>query len=212
MRISDLLSSSVGMKLKKSVAMILTLSFAAAYVVSPAGELARVHAEGDYSSQSSVTSEPEAPVESAPPVITAQPGNVMVNAGETAVFSVKASGTGLKYQWYYRKAGGKTWAIWNGHTTATTSAPANSTWNLMKVYCRITDQAGNVISSNSATVSLRQPLTILTQPRNISVKAGEKGTFSVSAQGTGKLSYQWYYRKADAQNGALWRGHISAVT
>ena len=212
MRISDLLSSSVGMKLKKSVAMILTLSFAAAYVVSPAGELARVHAEGDSSSQSSVTSEPEAPVESAPPVITAQPGNVMVNAGETAVFSVKASGTGLKYQWYYRKAGGKTWAIWNGHTTATTSAPANSTWNLMKVYCRITDQAGNVISSNSATVSLRQPLTILTQPRNISVKAGEKGTFSVSAQGTGKLSYQWYYRKADAQNGALLRGHISAVT
>ena len=219
MNLLYLLQSSVGQNIKKFTAMMLTLSFAAAYLLSPLGEFEKVYAEGDEggvsSSESSEPSEPsgqEDPVETLPLAVTAQPQNVTVSAGETATFTVKATGTGLQYQWYYRKAGAKNWSIWNGHTTATTSAAANATWNLMKVYCKISDQAGSVISSNSATVSLRQPLTLLTQPRNITVSVGEKGTFSVSAQGTGKLSYQWYVRKAGAKTGTLWKGHTSATT
>ena len=219
MQFFNLLNSSAGKNIKKFTAMMLTLSFVTAYAVSPAGEFVRVYAEEDVSSsqssepsESSELSTPEQPEAIIPLAITAQPQNITVSEGETATFAVKASGTGLSYQWYYRKAGAKNWSIWKGHTTPTTSATANSTWNLMKVYCKMTDQAGNVASSNSAVVSLRQPLTILTQPKNITVKVGEKGTFSVSAQGTGKLSYQWYVRKNGAKTGTLWNGHISATT
>ena len=215
MNLLNLLNSSAGRSIKKITAIILTLSFASAYALSSAGNFTNVYAEGEEgsvsSSEAAESTEPAAE-ETIPLALTAQPQNVTVSAGETATFAVKASGTGLKYQWYYRKAGAKSWSVWNGHTSATTSATANATWNLMKVYCKVSDASGSVISSNSATVSLRQPLAILTQPQNITVSVGEKGTFSVTAQGTGTLRYQWYVRKAGAKTDVLWNGHTSATT
>ena len=208
--------------------MILTLSFAAAHVVSPAAEFAKAYAAENgqevvlteeaepagfsETPESPESSAPDEPVVSTPLAVTEQPVSVTVSEGETATFAVKASGEGLKYQWYYRKAGAKNWSVWKAHTTATTSAKANATWNLMKVFCKITDASGNSVSSNPAVITLRQPLTVLTQPTGISVNAGEKATFRVSAQGTGKLKYQWYYRKSGAKSGTLWKEHTSAST
>ena len=208
--------------------MILTLSFAAAHVVSPAAEFAKAYAAengqevvlteeaepagSSETPESPESSAPDEPVVSTPLAVTEQPVSVTVSEGETATFAVKASGEGLKYQWYYRKAGAKNWSVWKAHTTATTSAKANATWNLMKVFCKITDASGNSVSSNPAVITLRQPLTVLTQPTSISVNAGEKATFRVSAQGAGKLKYQWYYRKSGAKSGTLWKEHTSAST
>ena len=194
--------SARGIYLKRITALVLTLAFAAAFLLLPGEQVVRVYAGDGDSSQS----------ESTPLSITSQPQNVTVDAGETATFRVEATGTGLQYQWYYRKADMSSGAVWNGHTTAVTSANANSTWNLMKVWCVVTDESGASVKSESSVVSLRRQLTFLNQPEDVTVKAGQAAYFRVAAQGTGKVRYQWYYKKSGAQSWSLWKGHTTATT
>ncbi|HMF85905.1 MAG TPA: immunoglobulin domain-containing protein, partial [Nitrospiraceae bacterium] len=49
---------------------------------------------------------------------------------------------------------------------------------------------GSVTSSN-ATLTVRTPPTITTQPADQTVRAGQKARFSVTATGTAPLHYQW---------------------
>ena len=144
--------------------------------------------------------------------ITGQPANVSVKAGRNVSFSVKASGSGLKYQWYYKKSGASSWSVWNGHTTASFTAVSNATWNGMQVYCKVTDSTGDKLDSKAATITVIPEIIITKQPGNVSVKSGKKVTFSVKANGNG-LKYQWYYRKAGAKSWSIWKGHTtSSVT
>ena len=186
---------------RRTAALVLTLALLSMHFTQAAAGLPGVYAAGE--GQEGVH---------AALTITSQPQDVTVKAGETAVFSVGAEGEGLAYQWYYRKSGMKEWLLWKGHTTASTSATANATWNLMQVYCNVTDEAGNTLNSDAATVRIDQPLTLLTQPANVTAQAGESVTFKVSAQGTGKLSYQWYFRKSGMKEWTLWKGHTTAST
>ena len=86
--------------------------------------------------------------------ITSQPADVSVKVGGEVTFTVKASGSGLKYQWYYKKSGDTSWSVWNGRTTASTTAASNATWNGMLVRCKVTDSSGDSVYSSSARVSL----------------------------------------------------------
>ena len=136
--------------------------------------------------------------------ITKQPEDITVKIGEKAVFSLKAQGLDLKYQWYYRKAGTETWNRWNNHNTATTSAICNATWNGLQAYCTITDYQGNTVSSEPATVILDfVPLSIKAQPLDTTVKLGDDVSFTVDAEGE-SLQYQWYYRKAGTSKWNTW--------
>ena len=86
--------------------------------------------------------------------ITQHPSNVTAAAGENVSFVVKATGEGeLTYQWYIKKVNGD-WKAWTGHTTPTTSATTNSTWNGMQIYCTVTDGNGNSVTSNAATITI----------------------------------------------------------
>ncbi|MCC8074972.1 MAG: hypothetical protein LIO95_03350, partial [Clostridiales bacterium] len=102
----------------------------------------------------SVSSDPATITLGATLAITSQPEDVTVQAGKEVSFTVEATGTDLSYQWYYKKAGATSWSIWNNHTTATTSATANSSWDGMQVYCVVTDGNGNSVSSDPATITL----------------------------------------------------------
>ena len=162
--------------LKKAAAFALTMALTTAYLVSPTTEINAVYAETSQNSQ--IT-------------ITAQPADVTVKTGETARFSVQAQGTNLSYQWYYKKSGASDWSVWKGHTTATTYATANSTWNMMRVCCVIMNGSTSVLSEE-AVIRVNQPLTVTSQPDDVTAKSGATVKFSVAAQGFGKLSYQWY--------------------
>ncbi len=186
---------------KKAIAIALTLAFAAGYFISPAGGRAEV-----YAGESKVNA---APAETATLAITSHPSDVIVKEGNRASFSVEATGSELKYQWYCRKQGNRKWQVWSGHTTASITDTADSTWDMMKVYCRVTDASGSTVSSNSAVVRLAKPIVLQKQPKNITVKPGEKMAFSVSAQGSGSLHYQWFFRKADMNQGTAWSGNTS---
>ena len=209
MFLSQFIKSSPGKGFKKITALMLTTAFAATYLLSPAERLITVYAEDSaWSSESSEFDEAESMLLA----ITSQPKSITVSEGDKATFSVEATGTGLSYQWYYRKSTMSKGEVWNGHNTPTTSARANSTWNLMKVWCVVTDKSGASVKSQSSTVSLRQPLTILSQPQDVTLNVGNTAYFRVAAQGTGKLKYQWYYKKSGAKEWTLWKGHTTAST
>ena len=123
------------------------------------------------------------------PTITTQPVNQTVTTGQTATFSVSATGTApLTYQW--KKNGANiSGAIAASYTTpATASGDSGSTFQVV-----VSNSAGSVPSTivtltvNAAAVAP----TITTQPVNQTVTAGQTATFSVAATGTAPLTYQW---------------------
>ena len=126
--------------------------------------------------------------------VTTQPANKYLPAGKTAKFTVKVSGTGLKYQWQYRTSSKGSWknASATGNKTATVSVPATATRNGYQYRCKITDKYGNVIYSKAATLKI-VTLKITTQPSSVTLAKGKTATFKVVAKGT-DLTYQWQYR------------------
>ena len=121
-----------------------------------------------------------------PPVISSQPASQTVSVGQTATFSVTASGSGtLTYQW--KKNGS---AI-SGATAASYTTPAAATSdNGASFTVTVTGNSGNV-TSNAATLTVNGPPAITGQPANKTVTVGQTATFSVAANGTGTLTYQW---------------------
>jgi len=90
-----------------------------------------------------------------PPQITAQPANATVTVGQTATFSVSATGSGaLTYQWQ------KNMANISGATTASYTTPATvSTDNGAKFDVIATDSAGSTTSA-MATLTVNQAPTL----------------------------------------------------
>ncbi len=136
------------------------------------------------------------------PTITTQPKSQTITAGQTATFSVTASGTApLGYQW------AKNGAAISGATGASYTTPATtSTDNGSQFVVTVSNSAGSVTSSaailtvNAAAVAP----TITTQPKSQTITAGQTATFSVTASGTAPLGYQW------AKNGAAISGATGA--
>ena len=127
-------------------------------------------------------------------VITQQPSSVTVAAGKTATFKVTATGSGLTYQWYYKKPGDSSWSqVKVNGTSATYSLTTEARHSGNKYCCKVT-ASGDSVYSSSATLTVVEKPAVTTQPANKTVVEGKTATFTVAASGGG-LSYQWYYRK-----------------
>ena len=138
------------------------------------------------------------------PAITLQPESVSSVAGKSVTFSVGADGSGLKYQWYFKKAGQDSFSLWKGHTAASETVAPNDTWNGIRLRCSLTDAAGITVTSSEATVTLSSAIVITTQPKDISAEKGSSVTLSVGASGSG-LKYQWYFKKSGQDSFSLWK-------
>ena len=133
------------------------------------------------------------------PSITSQPANKTVTAGQTATFSVTATGTApLTYQW--KKSG----AAISGATSASYTTPATTASDNNAQFTVIVTNSVSNATSNPATLTVDVPPSITTQPANRTINAGQTATFTVAATGTGTLSYQW------KKNGATISGATSA--
>lgn len=146
------------------------------------------------------------------PVILSQSSDATVSPGQNVTFTVKASGSSLSYQWYYKKENMTQWCVWKGHTTAITSASANATWNGMVVCCIVTDGEGRSVTSRPVKMTVKTPLRITAQPKDTVANIGQKTYFEVKAVGSGRLKYQWYYKKAAASAWSKWSKHTDAKT
>ena len=83
--------------------------------------------------------------------ITSQPKSQTKDEGEKATFTVKATGDGLKYQWYYSTNGGSSFSK-SSCVKATYSQTAKASVDGRQFYCVVTDAYGN--HENTKTVTL----------------------------------------------------------
>ena len=121
--------------------------------------------------------------------IKEQPKNVFTKKGDKISLSVKAEGTGLTYQWQYRASATGKWTNFSGGTSATLSKTAGA-WDGWQVKCVIEDKGGNRLNSDIVKISFNKQLTIVSQPKDVVTKKGDKISFTVEAEGMG-LTYQW---------------------
>ena len=87
--------------------------------------------------------------------ITTQPTDKTINLGDSVTLSLKAQGSGLSYQWYFKKAGQTSFSKWNGRTHASETVTPNATWNGIQLYCVVTDSAGNSVKSGTAKITIK---------------------------------------------------------
>src|SRR5580658_2522119 len=129
------------------------------------------------------------------PAIMAQPASQIVTAGQTATFSVSASGTApFSYQWL------KNNASIGGATAASYTTPATITGDSGAKFDVIVSNSAGSTTSAVATLTVNAAAvepTITTQPANQTVNVGQTATFSVAATGTAPLSYQWQKNSAN---------------
>ena len=134
----------------------------------------------------SVTSNAATLTVNAGPSITTQPANQTVDVGQTATFTVVATGAApLSYQWQKNQVNiaGATSASYT--TPATTSADNGTSFRVI-----VTNPVTSV-TSNAATLTVNAGPSITTQPANQTVNVGQTATFTVVATGAAPLSYQW---------------------
>ena len=120
------------------------------------------------------------------PSISTQPASQTVNEGQTASFSVVASGSStLTYQW--KKNGSNI----SGATASTYTTPVTSSADNAAVYTVTVSNSAGSVTSNNATLIVNVAPTISTQPASQTVNEGQTVSFGVVASGSGTLTYQW---------------------
>ncbi|MEY3230805.1 MAG: hypothetical protein RL689_894, partial [Planctomycetota bacterium] len=130
--------------------------------------------------------------------LTGQPASLTTCEGGSASFTVTASGTGpFTYRW---TRDGTLIADANSatYTIASVSAAAAGS------YACIVEGPCNSATSSAATLTVRTPVTITTQPSTVSACQGQPATLAVAASGTAPITYVW------RKNGAAIAGQTSA--
>jgi Ig-like domain CHU_C associated len=122
-----------------------------------------------------------------PPFITLLPIPATVVSGNTATFTVAASGTSPTFQWYAGNSGVTTDPI-AGATGLSFTTPALTA--TASYWVRATNAAG---TADSGTVTARVifPPVITSQPISTTIDTGETATFTTSASGE-IPTFQWY--------------------
>jgi hypothetical protein len=122
-----------------------------------------------------------------PPSITAQPQSRTITAGNSAAFSVTASGTApLSYQWYWNNSA-VAGATATSYTISTTQPSKAGDYKVT-----VSNVAGSVDSA-VATLTVQFAPLITGQPQSQTVIVGDLVTFTVAAGGVPAPSYQWRF-------------------
>jgi uncharacterized repeat protein (TIGR01451 family)/gliding motility-associated-like protein len=142
------------------------------------------------------------------PIIITEPSDQTVCAGDSASFTVVASGSNLMYRW--RK--GTTPLINGGNISGADSAtliinPANAPDTASNYNVVITGSCGPNDTSINVSLALNTVPVIITQPVSQTVCDGDSVSFVVVASGTG-ITYQWRKGTVNLIDG----GNISGTT
>lgn len=139
------------------------------------------------------------------PVISRHPSNINTFTGETATFSITASGANILYQW--KKNGIN---ILNANDSSYTTPILSISDNGAQFNCIVSNTAGSDTSNIAILHVLETPPVILLHPENVSVTLGSASSFSVVASGS-NLAYQWQ-RDDSLILGATSREYRIAIT
>jgi alpha-tubulin suppressor-like RCC1 family protein len=136
-----------------------------------------------------------------PPVIVHGPADLTVAPGETARFTVNATGDLLTYRWFF---GERELTDQTGATlTLENVSPARAGG-----YRVIVGNPGGSVNSRTAALTVQEPPVapgILVDLHPVTVRAGQPFVLWVSTEGSGPMQYFWYRdfnRLPDATNSA----------
>ncbi len=127
------------------------------------------------------------------PVVNTQPVGGTINRNSTLTLSVGASlrgGGTVNYQWY-SGANFATSSLISGATSASYTPPNFGATGSFTYFCKVYTNASTYTFSNTATITVVDPPSILTQPSGAIIASGQTKLLTVSATGTA-LNYQWY--------------------
>jgi pectate lyase len=125
------------------------------------------------------------------PTITIQPHDTTNLVGNSASFTVGASGTApLYYRWYFNSST----PVSNG-TSPTLTLLNIQPGDAGGYSAIVSNVAGSVTSvvAQLVVTNVETPPFITTQPQNQTVAVGQTANFSVTAGGSVPLYYQWYF-------------------
>src|SRR5450631_2176281 len=135
---------------------------------------------------------PPASIVAQAPLVTSNPADQTVQAGQTATFSVVATGSApLSYQW---QRGAVSIA---GATGASYTTPATVVGDSGATYAAVVSNAAGSATSATATLTVTATttltVTITQQPLNRSVASGAQAAFAVAATCSdgSTATYQW---------------------
>jgi hypothetical protein len=118
-----------------------------------------------------------------PVVVSTAPVSLTNCPGTSAGFNVSATGTGLTYQWF---KGGNAIPGQTGNSLLLSGVSAVDAGTYTVIASGL---CGNSVT-NSATLTVNQPVVVSTAPVSLTNCPGTAAGFSVSATGSG-LTYQW---------------------
>jgi hypothetical protein len=134
------------------------------------------------------------------PILNQQPASTGTCAGNSASFSVAASGIGVTYQWQVSTDGGVTFNNIIGALSSTLSFVTSLSQNGYQYRCILTGTcSASSITSTAATLAVGGTLVIASQPANVIICEGSSTTFSVGISGT--VTYQW---QESTNSGSTW--------
>lgn len=119
------------------------------------------------------------------PVITTQPTSRRVAAGETATFTVAATGPSLEYAWLFNGA------VVQGANTATLTIN-NVAASRAGTYQAVVGNLRGEVRSATATLTVDAAPVITAEPVAREVVAGGSVTLSIVASGSPAPTYQWF--------------------
>ena len=124
--------------------------------------------------------------------VTTNPTDQTINAGQTATFTVAASGTPTPtVQWQFSSDGGATFQNVAGATTTTLTVPnVAAGQNGTKFRAVFTNSTGSATTS-AATLTVDFAPSVTTNPSSTSVVAGNTTTFTAAANGNPLATVQW---------------------
>lgn len=134
-----------------------------------------------------------------PPIFSAHPGEVTVEAGRLATFSTRVDGRPFpSLRWQRLTVGSSVWtdladsSVYYGSTTEYLRVTSTLAMEGDKFRCIATNASGSATSAIATLHVTPIPLpVVITQPTDTAVAAGESIVLSVEA--TGAKSYQWYH-------------------
>jgi hypothetical protein len=138
------------------------------------------------------------------PSITVHPADQTVTAGQTASFSVTATGTSLGYQWQRSIDGGTTYTNVSGATASSYTTPATAATDSGQRFRVVVSNSVGSVTSNAATLTVNAaPVApaFTAHPANASVVAPDAAIFSVTVTGTPVPTLQW---QLSTDSGANW--------
>ncbi|WP_290583842.1 immunoglobulin domain-containing protein [Ketobacter sp.] len=140
------------------------------------------------------------------PEITREPRDVDIYPGETAVFSVQASGDELVYEWQARGFAG--WSTLE--ETSNTLVVENVGSSTKKQYRVKVGNHGGQKTSRTTRINLKNAPSITSHPVDVQVAGGANAGFSVAATGYGSLTYQWHKAGVPLNASSKYQGVTSA--